>query len=82
MTKFKCDNFRPVEADTFEEAARIFAERYARQRWGRRRGGCHHVRLDCYAVDGRYANVEAFVGRHTTDGGMSGRNELFTVWKG
>jgi hypothetical protein len=45
-----------------------------------RRGAVGAVRLDHWHERGRYSTLEAFVGRRTADGGVSGRNEWFTVY--
>lgn len=86
-TTFHCDGFRPIKQDaeigfsiieTAQDAARVFADRWAKRLYGKK-GYCHHVRLDCYAADGRYSNFEAFVGHDCGDGCCSGRNVQLSV---
>lgn len=81
MKRFTCQGFRPVDAYNAAEAAEIFADRKAKREYGRS-GYCHHVRLDCWAESGTYANYEAFIGKavrgdpNTT----SGHNVWLTVY--
>jgi hypothetical protein len=74
-TTFTCDGFRPVQADSAAEAARIFAGRQARRDYGRR-GYCRTMRLDCWTEDGRSHTFEAFIGYSVDRATTSGRN----VW--
>lgn len=61
-----------------KDAAKVFAERWARRIYGKR-GYCHHVRLDHYNETGRYQSFEAFIGVPAWGGGTSGRNITLTV---
>jgi hypothetical protein len=88
MIHYTCESYRPVrhgdehdyiEIDGPKAAARVFAARFARKRYGRR-GAVATVRLDHWHESERYHTFEAFVGRRTDDGGVSGRNEWFTVY--
>lgn len=73
MPKFHADGFKPVEADSAQAAAEIFATRQARRDYGRP-GYCRTLRLDSWTQDGRSHTFQAFVGRtmrsdkHTTYG--------------
>lgn len=91
MTTYTCDNFRPVKLgqtsrdgwDVVEgpkDAAKIFANRIAKQEFGKR-GYCHHVRQDCWREDGAYVVYEAFVGVSVKGDqyACSGRNVWLTV---
>jgi hypothetical protein len=88
MTTYTCDNFKPIRygdecgqiiIETAKDAARVFAARYARKMFGKR-GTATAIRADSWTQDGRIHNFQAFVGRHTSNGGVSGRNEYFTVY--
>jgi hypothetical protein len=71
---YRCSGFAPIKrgaeldvhegiklpVDTVADAARAFASRYARRKFGRR-GFCHHVRQDSYRQDGTAFDYEAFV---------------------
>jgi hypothetical protein len=88
MIHYTCESYRPVrhgeehdliEIDGPKAAARVFAGRCARKLYGRR-GAVATVRLDHWHEIERYHTYEAFVGRRTADGGVSGHNEWFTVY--
>ena len=62
-----------------KDAAKVFADRYARRVYGKR-GYCHHVRQDTHTEDGRLFRYEAFIGvQDRTCGGTSGRNIWLSV---
>jgi len=68
----------PVDA---KEAARIFANRLARKKYGKK-GYCYHVRLDSWTQDGTVHHFEAFIGRdlpRAYGGGCQGHNEWLTI---
>ena len=65
----------PVDA---KEAARIFANRLARKKYGQK-GYCYHVRLDSWTQDGSVHHFEVFIGHDLPGGGCQGRNEWLTV---
>ena len=68
---YKCDGFRSVRADSFYDAARIFAGRKATREFGKN-GYCRTLRRDCWTEDGCSEEYRAFVGYedvpNTTDG--------------
>lgn len=68
-----------IEVNGPKAAATVFAARFARKRYGPQ-GAVGAVRLDHWHESGRCSTFEAFVGRRTADGGVSGRNEWFTVY--
>ena len=87
--RYTCDNMRPVrtgeiygdvEVSDIKDAARVFADRFARKEYGRRRGYCHLVRADSWAADGRYTNFEVFIGTRASGGWTSGRNIWLSVY--
>jgi hypothetical protein len=65
--------------ETGQDAAREFANRIARNKFGKR-GYCHHVRLNCWTEDGRSGNYEAFIGVPAQGGGTNGHNIWLTVY--
>ena len=67
----------PTTVASALDAARIFAWRTARKRYGRR-GRVATVHIDSWHQSRRYANFEAFIG-YADNGGVTGRNEHFTV---
>ena len=64
--------------ESAEDAAKLFATRYARRVYGKR-GMCHHVRQDSWREDGSQINYEAFVGVPCEGGGVSGKNIWLSV---
>jgi hypothetical protein len=75
MTRWTCNSFRPVNANSAQEAATIFANRRARDEYGRK-GYARTVRLDCWTEDRRDYTFEAFIGYSVGQGTTSGHN----VW--
>jgi hypothetical protein len=75
---FRADDLkcRPVRAESFNDAALIFAKKYAKRCYGRKSafnalnntGGSNTVMF-----------YSAFIGRHLGDGTISGRNITFCV---
>lgn len=87
MSTYRCDGFRPIERgaevgyrliETAQDAAYVFGDRLAKRRFGRK-GECPVVRLDSHRQDNTGFNFEVFVGRGTSDGGTSGRNEWLYI---
>lgn len=63
---------------TVDDAAKVFAARYARRKYGKR-GLCNHVRLDSYTENKLHFEFEAFIGVPAVGGGVNGGNIRFTV---
>lgn len=75
---WRCNDFRPVRAESASEAARCFADRLARRVWGKR-GYMRTIRLDCWAENGRSYTFESFIGYSSGQGETTGRNEWIYV---
>jgi len=56
-----CSGFRPVKAESNKEAANIFANREARNRYGRG-GYCLGATASSWSQDGSLVEYEAFIG--------------------
>ena len=56
-----CSGFRPVKADSNKEAANIFANREARNRYGRG-GYAIDVKENSWSQDGSFVAYESFIG--------------------
>ena len=80
MIKFECDAFRPVYAETFKDAARVFAERYARKHFGRN-SGVGALRCESQRADNSAQTWNAFVG-HKKGSYTIGHNTHFLIKKG
>lgn len=76
--RFECEGFRAVMACDARQAAEIFAQRLARREFGRN-GRVGALRLDTWSEDGSTHRFEAFVGRHTGAGDISGHNSWLFV---
>lgn len=76
MSKFTCDGFRAVQADTFAEAAAVFAKRIARKDYGSR-GVATAVRQQNWR-GGNSQTFQAYIGT-PCNGGVNGGNQTFYV---
>jgi len=80
MTKFTCDGFKPVIAQSSSEAANIFAQRLARRKYGRL-GRVAALRDDGYTD--RSITYSTFIGRlHKDAGVVEGGNEWLILYFG
>jgi hypothetical protein len=77
---YQCDNFRPVRAQSFKEAAQVFASREARRLFGKN-AYCRTLRRDCWDTDGRNEEYEAFVGIEVEPNTTEGRNIRLVISK-
>jgi hypothetical protein len=80
MKTYHTHGRKPVLAETFEDAARIFAMREARDLYGSR-GDCRTCTVGSYSTDGLVVQFSAFIGR-TRGNVTTGHNVIFTVYKG
>jgi len=78
MTKYTCNGFQSVTAETMSEAANIFANRAARRKYGKS-GYARTCNLGSYAQD--LAEFSAFIGYKTGRNETTGHNINFTVYK-
>lgn len=74
---YRCEDFRPVQARNADEAAEIFANRWARREYGKR-GFCYKARLDSWGEHGSFHTFECFVGVPEGNG-CTGRNIWLAV---
>ena len=79
MNSYHTHGRKPVLAETFTDAGRIFARREARDLYGPS-GDCRTCRMGGYSTDGSAAEFSAFIGR-TRGNETTGHNVLFTVYK-
>jgi len=80
MTKYTCNGFQSVTAETMSEAANIFANRAARRKYGKS-GYARTCNLGAYAQDGSLAEFSAFIGYTTGRNETTGHNINFTVYR-
>jgi hypothetical protein len=73
VNKYTCTGFRPVNAESAADAARIFATRQARRDYGSK-GYCRSLRLDSWTRDGRSHTFETFIGRDVRGGACAGHD--------
>lgn len=78
LKTYHCDGFRPVTTDSASDAARVFAERMARSKYGAR-GAVGALRCDSWSQDGRLHVFEAFVGRKSRLNDVDGCNYWLSV---
>ncbi len=78
MNKYTCNEFKGVTAESIKEAAKIFATRAAKRKYGRA-AYCRTCTMGSYAEDGRLAEFSAFIGYTTGQNETSGNNINFTV---
>ena len=80
MPRFSADGFREVTADSAREAARVFATRLARKKYGRA-GYCRTLRLDSWTEDSKNHTFQAFIGRAVRGepGATTGNDEWIFV---
>jgi hypothetical protein len=77
MNTYTCETHRPVQAEDMREAAKIFADRKAKAKYGRR-GHARTCEMRAYAQDMRLAEWSAFIGI-TTGHETTGNQVQFTV---
>jgi hypothetical protein len=68
-----------ITVNDAKDAARVFATRLARKRFGHR-GAVVTSHVDNWSADGRYVNVQCFIGYRCDGGGYNGQHEYFTVY--
>lgn len=73
MPVYVCPGFRAVRADDISDAARTFANRAARQEFGRA-GYARTLRLDTWTRDESSFAYQAFIGRDTSQNTCTGHN--------
>jgi len=78
MNTYHTHGRKIVHAETFGDAARIFATRMAHAEYGRR-GDCRTCRVESYSKDGSRVEFSAFIGR-TRGNCSTGHNVMFTVY--
>jgi len=76
---YHADDHRPVTAESYHDAAEIFAQRKARRLFGRR-GQVAALQAGAYAQDGSCAEYQAFVGYPSGLRETTGRNVHFTIY--
>ena len=79
-SKFLCNGFRAVRAESLSEAAEIFASRMARRAYGRN-GYVRTCNQGSYAQDMSLAEYFAFIGYSTGCDETTGHNVNFTVFR-
>lgn len=82
MNTYQCHGHRKVVAETIKEAAKIFAERQARRRYGRS-AHCRTCTMGAYAQNGKFAEFSAFIGYiadRREPNTTTGTNFNFTVY--
>ena len=75
--RYICDGFDAIDAASISHAARIFAKRIARQKYGRN-GRCRALRLRTER-GGQGASFEALLGTHPS-ANEARQAYRFTVW--
>ncbi len=78
MNRYTCSGFRAVTAETFSDAAIVFANREARRQFGRR-GYARTLNPGSYAKDGSLAEFSSFIGYNTGPNETTGHNTHITV---
>ena len=84
MKTYTANGMRSVHADSFGDAAEMFARRLARREFGRS-AEVRTCNIGSYSTDGRCVEVSAFVGRPGVGperGSTVGHNVNFTVFVG
>lgn len=78
MHTYSTAHCRSVSAESFRDAAEIFASRLARRAYGRR---AYARTLNCngYCPAGTFTEWNAFVGYRSGQNETTGHNETFTV---
>lgn len=78
MRKYYSNGFRPVVSDSIKEAAEMFANREAKNVYGKK-GFCRIMNVNCHSED--YSTIEccAFIGYKSGRDSTTGHNFNFTV---
>jgi len=79
MDTFISTGFKPAKAESMNQAAKIFATREAKRRYGRA-GHCRTCTIMTYTTDGSHGEYQAFIGGWHKDETV-GQNIYFTVTK-
>lgn len=77
MKKYHCSGFNQLQAVNGQEAARAFAGRMAREKFGRK-GYVRLCNLTAWSQDGTMGEFSAFIG-YATGECTTGHNVTFTV---
>jgi hypothetical protein len=80
MNKYITNGRRPVVAETMSDAAQIFANRAARDKFGRS-GYCRTCTLGSWNQDNTIGEFSAFIGYSTGRNETTGHNVNFTVYR-
>ena len=75
---YYCDGFRPVRAESMDDAAKIFATRLAIRLYGKS-GQVRTLRFDARNGAGTKGTFESYIGRPVQGGATSGHNEWLYV---
>ena len=78
MNKYITNGRRPVVAETMSDAAQIFANRAARDKFGRS-GYCRTCVCTSWSQDNTLGEFSAFIGYRTGRNETTGHNVNFTV---
>ena len=78
MNKYLCSGYRPVMAESMNEAAEIFAGRMARALYGRK-GYARTCTKNSWSQDGTLGEYNAFIGYSTGQNETTGSNTYFSV---
>jgi hypothetical protein len=80
MNKYTCEGMRPVLAESFTEAAQVFAARMARKNYGKK-SNVGALRLDSHPPDHSYAIFDAFIGYRSGLNETTGHNVSLHVYR-
>lgn len=78
LTTYLCSGMRNVKAEDMREAARIFADRMARRKFGKR-GIAFSPKMGAYDPRMRFAEFTAFIGYKSGQSETTGSDLHFTV---
>jgi hypothetical protein len=78
MNKYTTSGRRAVKAESMKAAAEVFANRAARDKFGRS-GYCRTCTLGSWSQDNTLGEFSAFIGRSTGRNETTGHNINFTV---
>jgi len=80
MNKYTTNGRRPVVAESISDAAEVFANRAARDKFGRS-GYCRTCTLQSWSRDNTMGELCGFIGYSTGRNETTGHNVNFTVYR-
>lgn len=78
MNRYTCENHRPVQAESMNEAAEVFATRKAKATYGKS-AYARTCTKQSWSQDGTIGEYNAFIGYRTGQNETTGSNVHFTV---